>query len=224
MDKINNVLWTGGWDSTFRVIQLYKRGATIQPYYVIDRKRESTSKELETLNTLQDKIKEHFTKTQATLLPIIFIEKADIPKNPFLKVMHKALKKQIKLGKQYYWLACLAQTIKPLEISITHEDLDRFFSMDQLIEVSKNKYSKNWRINSKRVDYYRKYLFKNILFPLVCFTKPEMKKIAEDEDFIDLMNLTWFCHDSQTKPCGKCNPCKSTIKVGLGYRVKLDTP
>lgn len=34
--SINNVLWTSGWDSTFRIIQLIKEGREVQPYYIID--------------------------------------------------------------------------------------------------------------------------------------------------------------------------------------------
>jgi len=38
-----NLLWTGGWDSTFRLLQLIlDTRATIQPVYVIDTARRSS--------------------------------------------------------------------------------------------------------------------------------------------------------------------------------------
>lgn len=46
-----------------------------------------------------------------------------------------------------------------------------------------------------------------------------MKSWAEDRGLMEIMNLTWFCHNPMNgKPCGQCNPCKYTIEEGLTYR------
>ena len=47
-----------------------------------------------------------------------------------------------------------------------------------------------------------------------------MKKYAEEHDFIDIMNKTWFCHRSKEKPCGECAPCKQYVIDGFGYRLE----
>lgn len=39
-------LWTGGWDSKFRIIQLYNRGLTIQPIYIVDQSKKYYKKEI----------------------------------------------------------------------------------------------------------------------------------------------------------------------------------
>ena len=45
-DRMVKLLWTGGWDSTFRLIQLAVKGAKVQPYYIILEDRRSTLKEI----------------------------------------------------------------------------------------------------------------------------------------------------------------------------------
>ena len=219
MNKPIPVLWTGGWDSTFRVIQLYRLNAIIQPIYVDDHTRKSSVSELNAVKELTKKIPERFSKSEGNILPLVVIKRKDIPSNIFLKVIHNKLKSKMNLGKQYYWLSCLAKTYKNLEVSLHREDMDRFFNMEQLIEFNNGISGLSWKINSKKLDFYKKHLFSNMTFPLITISKPEMKTVAEENNFIDLMETTWFCHKSNNKPCGKCNPCKQYIRDGFGYRL-----
>ncbi|TYA53878.1 adenine nucleotide alpha hydrolase family protein [Formosa maritima] len=220
MKKINYVLWTGGWDSTFRVIQLYRLGANIQPIYIHDQCRKSSKKELELIHNLSIEIPSRFKQSKGKILPIIIINRKEIPYNLFLKLIIKVLKIKINLGKQYYWLATVAKKYKNLELSAHKEDRDRLFYEDQLIEIKDEQIGLNWRINPKKLDFFRRHLFKNMTFPLITISKPEMKNIAEENNFIDLMEKTWFCHKSNIKPCGKCVPCKQYIRDGFGYRLE----
>ncbi|WP_179346348.1 7-cyano-7-deazaguanine synthase [Winogradskyella ursingii] len=220
MADVKNVLWTGGWDSTFRVIQLYRLGAKIQPIYVIDHNRPSASKELETTERLIKEIPLRFKKDKGGLLPLIIIKRRDIPSNFYLKSVFRRLKRSMNLGKQYYWLASLAKHYNNLEISLHKEDRERFFYENQLTEIKDDELGANWIINPKKVGFLKRQLFKNMNFPLISISKPEMKQIAEDDNFIDLMESTWFCHKSDKTPCGKCNPCKQYIRDGFGYRLE----
>ena len=220
MEKVNNVLWTGGWDSTFRVIQLYRLGAIIQPIYVLDYNRISSKKELEVVNTLVNEIPLRFEQAKGNILPLTIIKRQDIPYNLFLKLIYKRLKHSISLGKQYYWLTSIAKKYPDLELSAHKEDRDRLFFEDQLIEIKSEHQGLNWRVNPKKVDFFRRHIFKNMTFPLISISKPEMKTIAEEYNFIDLMESTWFCHKSNDKPCGICSPCKQYVRDGFGYRLK----
>ena len=219
MSKTAKVLWTSGWDSTFRVIDLYKKGTTIQPIYVFDDNRASSKKEVETIEILTSEIIERFKNSKGRILPLKLIERNQIAKDIFLKLIYKVLKSRKHLGKQYYWLACLAKDINPLELSLNKIDLLRFFRKDQLIEFDGKTLGKNWKINPKKVDFFVYKIFRNMNFPIIEVSKVEMKKIAEENNFIDIMNQTWFCHDSDTKPCEKCNPCKQHIKDNMAYRL-----
>lgn len=219
MSKINNVLWTGGWDSTFRVIDLYKKGATIQPIYVFDDNRDSSKKELETIPLLKHLIEKKYPNSNGKILNLEVIQRKDIPKNPILKLAYKVLKSRHHIGRQYYWLALLARKNKVLDLSINNNDLFNFFLNNKTITIEDEVLGKNWKINPKKTGFFTKKIFENMRFPLIHLTKVEMKKIAEDGNFIDIMNQTWFCHDSITDPCGECNPCKQHVKDNMEYRL-----
>jgi|SRR5690606_35281975 len=219
MESSYKVLWTGGWDSTFRIIQLYRLRVTIQPIYILDQNRRSYVKEIEAIEKITKELSVKFPKSNGKILPII-LKREDIPSDYFLKFVSKVLKRRMSLGKQYYWLACVAKKYKNLELSLHREDMDRFFTTEQLVQINDNTTGVNWKINPKKVDFYKRQLFLNMTFPLIEMSKPEMKRISEDDDFFDLMELTWFCHKSTRKPCGNCNPCKQYMRDGFGFRLE----
>lgn len=219
MSTINKVLWTSGWDSTFRVINLYKKGATIQPIYVFDDNRASSKKEIETITLLKNLIEKKYSNSGAKLLELQIIQRKDIPKNLIIKLAYKVLKSKQRIGRQYYWLARLAKENKGLELSINNNDIFNFFLIDRTITIEDKALGKNWIIDPKKTGFFTRKIFEHMKFPLIKLTKVEMQKIAKENDFIDIMNQTWFCHDSITKPCGKCNPCKQHIKDDMAYRL-----
>ena len=45
--RIVNIFWTGGLDSTFRIVELSQRQCTIQPYYIRLKKKQSLNNPLE---------------------------------------------------------------------------------------------------------------------------------------------------------------------------------
>ncbi|QRM89682.1 hypothetical protein FG167_10755 [Lacinutrix sp. WUR7] len=220
MNKTKNVLWTGGWDSTFRVIQLFNRGLTIQPLYVIDSGRPSRFKEIETIHLLTKQIHERFSNSKGEILPVKLIPRKDIPSNLYLKLVYKLIKHKRRIGKQYYWLACLAKEYKGLEQGFHREDRDSLIYFNELEEIIDETNGRNWVASPKNMDFLRKQIFKNYRFPLADISKLEMKQYAEEYDFIDIMNNTWFCHSSNKKPCGECAPCKQYVIDGFGFRLQ----
>lgn len=53
------ILWTGGWDSTFRVLDLVlNKKKNIQPYYILDERRASTEIEIATMEKIKEMMKE----------------------------------------------------------------------------------------------------------------------------------------------------------------------
>ena len=59
MDTISNaqtvikLLWTGGWDSTYRLVELSRMDVTVQPIYGCDGKRDSMEIEKQTLEKIR---------------------------------------------------------------------------------------------------------------------------------------------------------------------------
>ncbi len=55
-----HILWTGGLDSTCRVIELSRmEGITIQPYYLLDPRRHSTRQEIRAISRIFEDIRQH---------------------------------------------------------------------------------------------------------------------------------------------------------------------
>lgn len=66
MQKPIKIFWTGGWDSTYRIVELVLQGRTVSPVYVIDRNRKSWQKEIETLESLKETINKTLTRGGCT--------------------------------------------------------------------------------------------------------------------------------------------------------------
>ena len=119
------LLWTGGWDSTFRLLQLVLlHGRQVQPYYVIDAERLSTGAELRAMRQIKKRLLEKFPQAGARLLPTQFIELADIPPNPALAAAFTEIKKHGALDRQYAWLAsfCARAEIEEIELVVHRDD------------------------------------------------------------------------------------------------------
>ena len=48
-NKVCKILWTGGWDSTYRIVELFREQIQIQPIYCCDPSRGSMQREIETM-------------------------------------------------------------------------------------------------------------------------------------------------------------------------------
>jgi len=64
-----NILWTGGWDSTFRVLELTDKNITIQPYYLKDN-RLSEKMEIDTVKSLTEEIRK-LPSTKCIIKPLL---------------------------------------------------------------------------------------------------------------------------------------------------------
>jgi hypothetical protein len=63
-------------------------------------------------------------------------------------------------------------------------------------------------------------MFSRFTFPLIKYTKLDMKEEAERRRWMPILEKTQFCFNPTFgRPCGFCIPCKVASKEGLGYRV-----
>ena len=75
MERIN-ILWTGGFDSTFRVCQLSLLNIEIQPFYIRE-KRKSEPNELKAITDITDYIRSNKV-SKCNLLPLYIINHTDM--------------------------------------------------------------------------------------------------------------------------------------------------
>ncbi|GGN54808.1 7-cyano-7-deazaguanine synthase [Oceanobacillus indicireducens] len=219
--KIKKVLWTGGWDSTFRVLDLVlNKKETVLPYYVFDSGRKSTDMEIETMENIRGLIADISKEAAGRIMKSEMINKSGIPQNEEITTAFKTLANQSHLGGQYDWLAryCEHNSVSNLELCVHLDDtVEGFIKKDvRLVEKGNDHYYE--LIDDPSQQELNIFSYYN--YPLLNMTKLDMEAQAKDKGFSHIMEETWFCHSPyKGKPCGMCNPCKYTRDEGLGRRV-----
>lgn len=221
--KIIEILWTGGFDSTYRIVQLSGMNVQIHPYYLLDN-RQSEDMELSAIAKITEMLKNN-VNTKCEFLPLKIVDRK---KRIFSKETSEAYKRIVKhdyLGSQYDWLGCFATRHDGIELSIHQND-------KAIILI--NKYGKLKKIRDAIAGDYHivdceyssddiNKLFRFYHFPLADITKLEMRNNYIEWGYSDVMNLTWFCfRPIKGKLCGCCNACIYAIEEGMEERFSVD--
>jgi hypothetical protein len=218
-----NLLWTGGWDSTFRLLQLlilHKK--IVQPYYIIDPNRLSTGEELNAMQDIKRSIFAQYAQSRELLLPTVYKELVDISPNRNITSAYERLIKNTHFGVQYEWLARFSKEIgiKGIEIGYARAAFGLQLLNPFIVQVD-SQGETNYAIGEKFHGSDEYELFQFYLFPIINLTKLDQGIIARNEGFYNILSLTWFCHTplANRQPCGVCTPCQQTIEFGLGWRI-----
>ncbi|KPQ01353.1 7-cyano-7-deazaguanine synthase [Marinobacter sp. HL-58] len=202
MNKTVDVLWTGGWDSTFRVIQLLFQGIDVKPHYICDPGRASSPLEISAMNRISDSLKRN-PELKGALLPLTIVEFSDFTKYNDIEKAYIDLMREHYIGEQYKWIAdyCRHANLESIDISVQNNPFIRR--------------------NHSRTDYPFSVIFKGLNFPLINYSKNDMKKWCIDNGFLSIIEESWFCHSPTRsgKPCGVCSPCIVVSEEGMGYRL-----
>lgn len=213
-----HVLWTGGWDSTFRVLDVVlTRRHPVQPWYIRDEERASTAMELETMQAIRGALRVRGPEVGALLLETAYRDRETIAPDAELDRQHKTF----ALGSQYGWMARMAKQegLDGLDVGAVRGEgqLNKLIA-DEVIQV-KTSAGPTYRLVPKPSNPNLKFLHR-FAFPTLRLSKRDLRRLAEQRGFMDLMQMTWFCHTpAQGKPCGMCTPCMVAIKSGMGWRI-----
>lgn len=226
--KTVNVLWTGGLDSSYRIIELSRLAVNIQPYYIWDHTRGSIKQELRAIKRISKDVREN-KYTKANLFPVKIVKDTDIEENASITQAWERMNQKYKLGSQYDYLARFArQNGLKLEVGLECSERSKAFNTIKSESILK---LMNVNFGGKYTAYYidiqsssmdAMMLFENMLFPATLW---HMSKLEEVEGykklgFGDSITKTWFCHRPVFGlPCGHCNPCKDCLNEGLAFRV-----
>ncbi len=229
MERVD-ILWTGGFDSSFRVCQLSLLPVIIQPYYIRADKK-SDANEIAAMSEIQKFIDRNPAK-KCELLPWIEIKLKDIAPDKIISESYKRIREQYCIGSQYEWFARFSkQSGLSLEISFERDplsDTDAFYTKNgKLREVNIPLAGGGEPL--KYLEYDKNQCSEDlwILFgpfrhglPLYNLTKLETVEAYKEIGYEAVMSMTWFCaHPLLGKPCGLCNPCATVMKTGMGFRV-----
>lgn len=217
------ILWTGGWDSTFQLLQLVLlQKRRVEPYYLIDEDRPSTGTELLTMKRIRIRIRDVSESAASLMLPTKFFSVSEIPSHSGITEAYETVRKDTFIGSQYDWLArfCEVQGISGLQLCIHEDDMAAVVVVPIVATAQQGQHS--FKVDSQYSGTPEYLLFKYFEFPLLKLTKTDMAQIAKERGWIQIMEMTWFCHKPiNGKPCGRCNPCKYTIDEGLAWRIPV---
>lgn len=216
------LLWTGGWDSTFRLCELSRKNITVQPIYVNDFNRKSRTHETESMCKILGMLKNRST-TVAHILPIITVNLQDIPKNDEITRAYEIIHKETNLGPQHEWLARLAVLYPGIEmgteagsISTSHilHAIDTYCVLEELDGIK--------RLNKEKSTHEGLLVLGNVSFPIIDKTEQDMVKLIKEWEMEDIMENIWFCHtplkqDDKSIPCGICHPCQLKLASNMGF-------
>ncbi len=194
--KVAHLLWTGGWDSTFRLLELLFEGRRIvQPHYVM-RSEQCSGTEIDTMVKIRRHLTRNHPEQRKLLQPLIIKDDISIKPNQKIAEEFEKLNKEIKINEQYQILAryCVQKKISEAELSI--------------IALEK--------------DIINSGFFGTFTFPLLDMTKKEMLLKAKQNGWMEIMKMTSFCRRPKNgRPCGLCGPCTDALESGLIFRLPI---
>lgn len=225
-DRIQTkILWSGGWDSTFRLISLILANkGTVEPYYIVnDSDRDSTRMEIMIMDKIRKILYMKYPWSRSALLPTSYIRAKDIKPNEELGMYYKNLRGRGWLGTQYELFARLAEQtgISDFELTLEKETTPHKLlkgSIEKITEGNEQYYRLSPSAQDKDL-----LIFRYFKFPLFDVSKVDMMAIAKKAGFFSILDKTWFCH----KPlpiglsCGTCNTCTYSMEEGMARRVSL---
>jgi hypothetical protein len=218
-----NLLWTGGWDSTFRLLQLLLlHRVAVVPYYLEDPTRPSTRIELRTMARIGEHLREACPHTRALLRPPRIAAVADVAPDPETTEALREIRQRVFIGSQYAWLPafCKHHAITDMELGVHIDDKVQALVSPFAMEFEHPAGYRSTRVDPRYADTAEFRLFRHFSFPLFHIDKLGMDRRAEAEGWNDIMEMTWFCHAPlRGRPCGTCAPCVYTIMEGLARRV-----
>ena len=224
------LFWTGGWDSTFRLIQLvltYKK--TVQPYYIIDHNRNSLLHEFRAMANIKNGLIRKNPDIKDLILPTIFKELNGISEIKTISESYCKLIKVETIAIQYEWLArfCADEEITDMEICnetaiYDADNRSRRLMGDDLKKIESD-YGNYYKLSNKTQNKDLYNIYGNFDFPVFDYTKLDMFQLAQKEKFVEVLKLTWFClmPTKFSNPCGKCHPCRVVYREGLKWRLPL---
>lgn len=206
MKEDNNkthIFWTGGWDSTFRLIQLLAtKTCKVQPHYII-RHEDSTGIEIYVMTKLRRAIISELPAVRSRFLSTIYINEDFITHYEDIDKEIDNLRKTYKINEQYSLMSNYCRQFNITQIEVA---LDR--SPDQTPQEWLDTHFKDASA------------FKCFIYPVFELTKADMHQIAKENKWEKILYLTSFCRRPKIDitPCGQCGSCIDTVTSGLAFR------
>jgi len=223
-----NLLWTGGWDSTFQLLQLLIiHRQRVTPFYLIDAERRSAGMEIRAIKRIKERLLKEHPHVHELLQPTRYFAVADISPDTEITEAFQSILKEIHLGSQYEFLArfCKENGITYMQIGNQADRVhnEACFDFEGLVSERTGNTQPVFRVDPKFRGTNEYVLFRYFSFPIIRITKIQIHAMAKERGWEGIMGMTWFCQSptKYLKPCGKCIPCSQTMTEGLGWRIPV---
>lgn len=221
MEKHIDLLWTGGWDSTFRLCQLSRMQVEVQPFYIQHPQRTNTAFEFKAMEKIYNILSKK-RDTVANLLPVKIVRFEDITITDDISAAFKRLRQRFpNLGGQYEFLAAFTQLYPGIELGEEHY-YEKPGTLSQILIAGGLSVDTDGIgiLSQDCKDSDIKLIFGNYTYPIVSLKEIEMRELIQKWRYKDVMRHIWFCqHPVDGKPCGVCTPC--CIKMHSGMELLL---
>lgn len=218
-----NLLWTGGWDSTFRLLQLLlSHRVPVVPYYLEDPTRASTRIELDTMARITAHLRDAYPHTRELLHPLRIATVPDVADDADILAALRDVRRRSFIGSQYAWLPafCSQNGIDDIELGVHVDDKVQALLRPFAVEFVHPAGFHSMRVDPRHAASAEYRLFRYFSFPLFHIDKVGIAREADAAGWDAVMEMTWFCHRPvRGRPCGICAPCVYTIEEGLAWRV-----
>lgn len=223
-----NILWTGGWDSTFRLCQLSRTdGVEVQPvYFCVQGYEDRTNwkKEIQAQDMILPLLRQKETTKARILNPIRLTDK-DLPQNPVFDAVFKKWEHTGKIPGQLRFLGKLPMLFPELEYCIEGPTLKRrqqgFRLGKTQVFLEEHGFRFHFRpdgyadMDTSQANPELKLLWGGFTFPILGITEMDMVPIIRSWGYEDLFKHTWTCDNDGEEPCGICHNCETKWASGL---------
>ncbi len=213
-DRAVHVLWTGGWDSSFRVISLmFESDVVVQPHYLVDEARRSTGREISAMNSMREAlagmgVRGSRLKPTQYVNALLYADDATS-----LRLWNEVNASGHVIGTQYQWLSAYARMngLDGLELSVNlYGRIHTLIGLDAVFDESTG-----FRVKSTATSPAAE-LFRPFSFPLFGVTKAATRVAASESGYLEALKHAWFCfRPRRGKPCGSCGACRYAIDDGM---------
>ena len=219
----NYIFWTGGYDSTFRILEaLLVDKVIIVPIYlsgIIDNnankktRRNNNKQELAALTKIIKIIYETYPNEAKYLKPLLIIPEVTISKKVVTSMDILYRKRMVRRPVcQYGALAQVSLDMNhPIELAVEKEP-DSSMMYNSIYNKVQG-HGINCKIKSTLIKRYPELeIYQNFRFSTLHLSKKDMLKIAIKHGFSNILKLTWSCWYPQNgKPCQQCIMCKERL-------------
>ena len=190
----------------------------VDPHYIIDTGRPSTLCELRAISRIRDLLRISDKEAYERVSNLQITPQNEIPKDAEITSSWRRLTQRLDVAWQYDLLARYAKCKNLTDLELGAVQDGHLFSFLK-VNVEQTPLG-SYRLKHGGGDGDIFDIFGRFEFPLLDYTKAQMRDIAKKQGFLEILEKSWFCHQPiNRKPCGMCNPCVTAVETGMEYRL-----